>query len=105
MKKVFSGQVMERATPPTSSTCGLRDWKSKCSSGSIEATRSASPSPCCANHAAALDAASAASFQPSKPAISTGFRSENEFRSQVSPSGTLQPYVDGVRQLFGTLNG
>jgi len=84
LKKAFSGQITCRVTPATSWTCGRRDWKSKCSSGSIVATRFDVAS-FCMSQVAAVDEASAASFHPSNPATSTGRRKGSGASTQRRP--------------------
>ena len=62
--KLFSGHSIRRVSPAVIVIVGRVDWKSKYSSGSIEATSSESSELPIA--ASAVEAAAAASFQPRK---------------------------------------
>src|SRR5215208_8007584 len=77
---MFSGHSISRVTPSTSLTWGRVVWKSKNSSPSKPPKRRASHEVAMAPTATL--AASAASFQPVKPAMRTG-RSSSGFQSMV----------------------
>ncbi len=72
-EKSLAGQSMRRVSPSTIETVGRVDWKSKNSSGSIEASGSASSASAIAP--SAVEAEAAASFQPRKAQTITGERS------------------------------
>ena len=82
--KLFSGHSIRRVSPAVIVIVGRVDWKSKYSSGSIEATSSESSELPIA--ASAVEAAAAASFQPRKAQTITGERSLGRSASQRKES-------------------